>query len=192
MSIMGSGGGGGQTEAQVDARVVVKTSGIETMFLYPGANRWSLAIAATFTTINTVVPCLQLAVSGGTYAQAHFAASFPKKWDSGQMRWRMKWACSTADTGTHSVLLIGHFVAEGVLPAAGGTANMQIDDTPLGTGGLLQLSPWSSWQTIDGTGDSEKLFVGRIQRQGPSDAGTGNTKIAVVEIQYTTDAPTDD
>ena len=182
---------GGLNQDQVDDRVNALTLGIQTKIIDIVDGKFVLATAATMQTVNGVARAIQLAVSGGTFAQAHFATSFPKKWDVGTMRWRMKWAPSNTNTGLQQVYLIGHFVAEGEAVALGGTANMLVEDTPLGVIDNMQVSPWSSWQSVDGAGEN-KLFIGRFQRQGPLDAFTGATKILSVEIQYTTNAATDD
>lgn len=165
-------------------------TGVETMWVFP--EEFAFSAEASQVTVQSILKAIQLNNHGSVYAQAHFAKTFPKKWDGGAIRWRMKWVPSATNTGTATCHLIGHFQAEGDLIVAGGTANMEITDTPNGTVDDLHISAWSAWQTPDGTGDENKLYVGRIQRQGPVDAFTGAVKIVNIEIQYTTNAATDD
>jgi hypothetical protein len=69
-----------------------------------------------------------------------------------------------------------------------------VEDTGLGAANRLHISPWSAWQGMAGSVLQEGLNVFRLQRNVDSvlDTYTGNALVYMLEIQWISDAPTDD
>jgi len=197
MSIMGSGGGG-QSEAQVDARVVAVASGIQTEQFRPldwrvsstEATRGYAGPAAATAYLDTI----ETTGSGTGYHWVQMPWQFPQKWDGGQIRFRMLWGPSTTNTGDIIFGLLFTAVNEGdpfgtiTLSNNGPTTT----DTALGTVDDFQRTPWSAWTSIDAPGN-----LGYVMRlQGNASSGsytfTGTVKQMLVEMQWQSSAPTDD
>lgn len=123
------------------------------------------------------------------YPQAHFMWAPPKKWDGGNIRWRYRWTPSNTDTNELQMNLLGEMVGEGDAISTASN-NLPCYDNGLGVVDDIQVSPWSSWGTL-GTHTVGEAFLLRIQRSD-TDTFTGVCELLGAEIQYTTNAPTDD
>jgi hypothetical protein len=135
---------------------------------------------------------LQCPASGYNWMSSIYA--FPKKWDGGQIRFRILWSPSTTDTGDIDFSLYGMVVEDGDLVSASLTnVGPTLVDTAGGTVDAFQLSPWSSWTSIE-TAVGENPFMLRLQGNGSAGTYTftGLANVFWMQLQYTTNAPTDD
>jgi hypothetical protein len=175
------------------ARSTIKLSaglGTQTYEVPMSEERWQLAVGCTWGNINAYLGSINFANS--SFPQANFGFKFPKAWDGGQIRYRVFWSPSSADTGYMQMYMIAHAVGDGEDVIAGGTADGLLQDTALGVALDLQVTAWSSWITLDGSPTEDKLIIGRLQRQAASDTFTGVVQVAYLEIQYVTNALNDD
>jgi hypothetical protein len=180
---------GGLDQAQVDARVVAVASGKQRLWI--SAKEMNIHSNASEGTINTSIASVNLGPSG--FEQSSFAIRLPKRYDNGQIRWRIFWAPNSTNTGNCLMYVFLNFLASGDLVATGGTAFNLFTQAGNGTTDDLHITAWSSNQTITGTPTDDKLLVGRVQRQGDdaADTFTGEAQVIGVEIEFTTNTPTD-
>jgi len=145
--------------------------------------------------------------AGGTYDSSPEGLSFvgtdgyhwayvmwvpPVSWDGGQIRFREHFIGSTNNVGT---VIFQHYataVADGAAMPAYGTNYVTTTKTTHGSVDYVHVSPWSSYFTIDGSPTSNTPVFIRLQRAATDDTYTGSAELLVMEMQYTTDTPTDD
>lgn len=183
---------GGLNQTQVDARVVVVTSGIKTKELRP-YDLTSIATETTRAQIASRHDVLQFAASG--YNWATFPWDIPKSWDGGNVRFRMLWSPSTTNTGNINFALYGTAINNGSLVGSYTMSNTgpSITEAAAGVADAFKWSAWSDWAALDAP-LVDNLYMFRLQ--GNADSGTytftGVVNLYLLQIQYQTNAPTDD
>lgn len=198
--LMGAGqssdGGAGLTQAEVDARVVVGASGVQTEFIRPSIGSTSSG-ASVIDTAGQSAVFKAILFPNNQYGQFHFAWTPPKRWDGGQYRFRYFWSPTNTNTGDVEVGLYGQGFAQGDITTLSGTGGVAVVDTPNGTADDLHVSDWSAWtnfSSMTGSPADDELIFMRLQRNAPggNDLFTGSLELYLAELQWVSDTPTDD
>ena len=179
-----------QLTAASEAAIAAAVVGSQRVTIY--ASDMHNQTGASVSNINDILPCINLGPSG--FEQAHFPIKLPKRYDNGQIRWRVFWAPNSTNTGDCQFYVVSHFIANGEAIVSGGSAVNVFLEAGGGTIDDLQITAWSTFQTLTGDPDDNHLLVGRVQRQGDSaaDTYTGEMQVIAVEFEYISNAATDD
>lgn len=181
--------GGSLTEANVNDL----TSGIETFFF--AASLFNVAGAVSPATVvqsgaSTYPQMSGLAFTAGAFDRAWMPLVMPPRWDAGTFRFRAVWSAASTNVGT----VVWHVRANAVgdleaLPVDSASP-LASTDTSSGTIDVIQFSPWSSWGALDGSPTIDDLLPIRLSRG--TDTFTGEAELWGIQLQWTSNAPTDD
>lgn len=118
---------------------------------------------------------------------------FPKRWDGGSLRFRCIWTPAGTDTGDVHFRLLGNYAGDGELMPSTFPFLANSIDAGQGTAGAVQFSPWSSLDDWGATIGEDQFVAFRLQRvTGGSDTLTGAAELFGVQLEWTSNAATDD
>ena len=177
--------------AQVDARVVAVASGKKLFWFAADVGLTSHSPAITTTLSLTGSGGRQTIISFGKtgFPVATAYMKMPQNWDQGTIRQRYIYLPNTTNIGTVS------FNSEhGAINNGGSFTNFGgtgiILDTTSGVANQLKVTAWNS-STIPGAIKGSLIYF-EWYRNGGGDTFTGAVQLLGIEIEITTDAPTDD
>jgi len=200
MSIMGSAVSGGLSESQVDARVVVKTSGKNTIYISAARlelKAWTCAARALQAQdANNYNDYYYLAFDGASVEYAFWEWRPPQRWDAGTIRFRVIWKDVTGAVAKDVIFGAGSrsIADQGDQFGTPGGAVVLTDSTN-SDAKMLLISPWSPAMTISGSPAKGDWVYGYLYRNGSAGGDTldaVDARVLGMEIEYGVDAPTDD
>ena len=175
--------------------VVAITSGAERMMFYAGLNidlRIDGSVATETThTFSYPIPCLRFLNSAFRNCSIRFVP--PPKWNGGNIRWRYYWAPTTTAAGNVNFNMIPQVFTDNETLDASSPAIGGIGDTNLGSTTKLHISPWATSTLGSVASPGDMVFLKVYGRGGAAEwTTTAQADVIAVEIELTTNAPTDD
>jgi hypothetical protein len=129
--------------------------------------------------------------SASAFQSANFLWVPPPSWDGDTIRYRIIWAPSTTAAGNINFNCIPYYAADGetvAIPSAIGG----VTDTSQGATDVLHVSPWSAWLSVPFSA-GDVVFMRFYGRGGSADwTTTAAADVIAIELEWTTNAPTDD
>jgi hypothetical protein len=136
-----------------------------------------------------------LSFGAGVYESAAFPVIMPQRWDEGQFRFRLLWNPTSVNTGNVYWGMYGDSAISGATSINDDSVGAGL--SPLaanGTADSPHLTPWSGWFSWDDTPALDEILYLRVQRNGgdATDTYTGEAELQLVELQWVSNAATDD
>ena len=174
----------------------VKIAGTETIFVPAAAMFGTTTNGAEASAVETTALRPELKVldfDAGTRENAQFSIAMPKSWNLGTVTYQVFW--SPSNTNTDNCI----FGLEGVATTEGDTADVafgtavEVTDAGIGTVEDVQMTAVSGAVTIGGSPADDDYTFFQLYRDAAdgSDTFTGDARVLVIKLFYTTDAAND-
>ena len=143
--------------------------------------------------VNNTLPYEYIAFDGASQELASIKWRSPKRWNAGTIRARFIWKDTSAAASLTTIwAMAGVCFSDGDNQATAVGTAASITDTTQTDAKKIYVSGWTAAITLAGTVVKGGLVDLQIYRDGAADSLNSDARLLGVEIEYTTDAATDD